>query len=49
VVVVAILYLGHGDMTTIKDSVTSMEEEEISSVSIIESLSVSDEGVDMME
>jgi hypothetical protein len=36
-------------MTTIKDSVTSMKEEELSSVSIIEPLSVSDEVVAMME
>jgi hypothetical protein len=32
-----------------KDSVTSMKEEEISSVSVIEPLSVSDEVVTMME
>jgi hypothetical protein len=36
-------------MTTIKDSVTSMKEEELSSISFIESLSVSDEIVAMME
>jgi hypothetical protein len=36
-------------MTTIKYSVTSMKEEELSSVSIIEPLSVSDEIVSMME
>jgi hypothetical protein len=36
-------------MTTIKDSVTSMEEEGISSVSIIEPLLVSYEFVAMME
>jgi hypothetical protein len=33
----------------IKDSVTSMKEEELSSVSVIEPLSVSDEIVVMME
>jgi hypothetical protein len=36
-------------MTTIKDSVTSMKEEELSSISIIEPLSVLDEVVAMME
>jgi hypothetical protein len=36
-------------MTTMKDRVTSMKEEEISSVSIIEPLSISDEVVTMME
>jgi hypothetical protein len=36
-------------MTTIKDSFTSMKEEELSSVSFIEPLSVSDEVVAMME
>jgi hypothetical protein len=36
-------------MTTIKDRVTSMKEEELSSVSVIEPLSVSDEVVAMME
>jgi hypothetical protein len=33
----------------IKDSVTSMKEEELSSVSVIEPLSISDEVVVMME
>jgi hypothetical protein len=36
-------------MTTIKDRVTSMKEEELSSVSVIEPLSISDEVVAMME
>jgi hypothetical protein len=36
-------------MTTIKDRVTSMKEEELHSVSVIESLLVSDEFVAMME
>jgi hypothetical protein len=36
-------------MTTIKDSVTSMKEEELSSISIIDPLSVSDEVAAMME
>jgi hypothetical protein len=36
-------------MTTIKDSITSMKEEELSSVSVIEPLLVSDEVVAMME
>jgi hypothetical protein len=36
-------------MTTIKDKVTSMKEEDIPSVSVIEPLSVSDEFVAMME
>jgi hypothetical protein len=36
-------------MTTIKDSVTSMKEEELSTVSVIQPLSVSDEVVAMME
>jgi hypothetical protein len=36
-------------MTTMKDRVTSMKEEELSSVSVIEPLSVSDEVVAMME
>jgi hypothetical protein len=36
-------------MTTMKDRVTSMKEEELSSVSIIEPLSISDEVVAMME
>jgi hypothetical protein len=38
----ALHYLGHGDMTTIKDRVTSMKEEELSLVSVIEPLSVLD-------
>jgi hypothetical protein len=41
--------LGHGDTTTIKDIFTSMKEEELPSVSVIEPLSVSDEVVAMME
>jgi hypothetical protein len=41
--------LGHGDTTTIKDSVTPMKEEELSSVSVIEPLSVSNEVVAMMK
>jgi hypothetical protein len=41
--------LGHGDRTTMKNRVTSMKEEELSSVSVIEPLSVSDETVDMIE
>ena len=36
-------------MTTIKDRVISMKEEELSSVSIIEPLSVSDETVVVIE
>jgi hypothetical protein len=36
-------------MTTIKDRVTSMKEEEIPSISIIEPLSVSDEAIVMMK
>jgi hypothetical protein len=36
-------------MTTIKDSVTSMKEEELSSISFIKPLLVSDEVVSMME
>jgi hypothetical protein len=36
-------------MTTIKDRVISMKEEELPSVSVIEPLSVSDEVVAMME
>jgi hypothetical protein len=36
-------------MTTIKDRVTSMKEEELHSVSVIEPLLVSDEVVAMME
>ena len=39
---------GHGDLT-IAYSVTSMKEEELSSVSIIEPLSILDEVVAMME
>jgi hypothetical protein len=38
-----------GDMTTIKYRVTSMKEEELHSVSVIEPLSVSDEVVAMMK
>jgi hypothetical protein len=38
-------YLGHGDMTTIVDRVTSMKEEEIILVSVIEPLLVSDKVV----
>ena len=41
----ALHFLGHGDMTTITDRVTSMKEEELPSVSVIEPLSVSDEVV----
>jgi hypothetical protein len=41
--------LGHGDITTIKNRVTSIKEEELPSVSVIEPLSVSDEVVAMME
>jgi hypothetical protein len=40
----AVHELGHGDMTTI-DRVTSMKEEEVLPVSVIEPLSVSDEVV----
>jgi len=36
-------------MTTIKDNVTSMKEEELSSVSVIEPLSVSNEVVVVIE
>jgi hypothetical protein len=36
-------------MTTMKDRVTSMKEEELSSVLVIEPLSISDEVVAMME
>jgi hypothetical protein len=36
-------------MTTIKDTVTSMKEEELHSVSVIEPLLISDEVVAMME
>jgi hypothetical protein len=36
-------------MTTIKDRFTSMREEELPSVSVIEPLSISDEVVAMME
>jgi hypothetical protein len=36
-------------MTTMKDRVTSVKEEELSSVSVIEPLSISDEVVSMME
>jgi hypothetical protein len=36
-------------MTTIKDRVTSMKEEELPSVSVIEPLSVSDEVVAVMK
>jgi hypothetical protein len=39
----------HGDMTTITDRVTSMKEEDLPSVSIIDPLLVSDEVVDVME
>jgi hypothetical protein len=41
--------LVHGDTTTIKDRVTSMKEEEIPSISVIDPLSVSYEVVAMME
>jgi hypothetical protein len=41
----AVHYLGHGDMTTMKDRVTFMREEELSSVSVIDPLSISDEVV----
>jgi hypothetical protein len=41
--------LGHGDLTTIKDRFTSMKEEELPSVSVIEPLSVLDEVVVMIE
>jgi hypothetical protein len=36
-------------MTTMKDRVTSMKEEELSSISVIEPLSVSDETVAVIE
>jgi hypothetical protein len=36
-------------MTTMKDRVTSMKEEELASVSVIEPLSVSDEAVAVIE
>jgi hypothetical protein len=36
-------------MTTIKDRVTSMKEEELPSLSVIEPLSVLDEAVSMIE
>jgi hypothetical protein len=36
-------------MTTMKDRVTSIKEEELSSISVIEPLSISDEVVAMME
>jgi hypothetical protein len=49
VAVGAVHQLGHGDMTMIKNNVTSMKEEELSSVSVIEPLLVSDEVVAMME
>jgi hypothetical protein len=49
VAVGAVHQLGHGDMTTIKYRVTSMKEEELPSVSVIEPLLVSDEVVPMME
>jgi hypothetical protein len=49
VAVGAVHYLGHGDMTTMKDSITSMKEEELSSVSFIEPLSVSDETIVVIE
>jgi hypothetical protein len=41
--------LGHGDMNTIKYRVTSMKEEELPSVSVIQPLSVSDGVVVMIE
>jgi hypothetical protein len=41
--------LGHGDTTTINDKVTSMKEEELHSILVIEPLLVSDEVVAMME
>jgi hypothetical protein len=41
--------LGHGDMTTMKDKVTSMKEEELASVSVIKTLLVSDEIVVVIE
>jgi hypothetical protein len=41
--------LVHGDMTRIKDRVTSMKEEELHSVSFIDPLLVLDEVVSMME
>jgi hypothetical protein len=40
--------LGHGDITTIKDRVTSMKEEELPSILVIEPLSVSDEVVSVI-
>jgi hypothetical protein len=49
VVVGAIHQLGHGDMTTMKDRVTYMKEEELSSVSVIEPLSISDETIAMIK
>jgi hypothetical protein len=36
-------------MTTMKDKVTSMKEEELASVSVIDPLSISDETIAMME
>jgi hypothetical protein len=41
--------LGYEDMTTIKDRVTSMKEEELPLVSVIEPLSALDEVVAMMK
>jgi hypothetical protein len=50
VVVGAVHYLDHGDMTKIKYRITSMkEEEELPLVSVIEPLSVSYEVVVVME
>jgi hypothetical protein len=49
VAVGTIHYLRHRDMTTIKDRFTSMKEEEIPSVSVIEPPSILDEVVDVIE
>jgi hypothetical protein len=49
VAVVALHYLGHGDMTTMKDKVTSMKEEKLASVSFIKPLLVSYETVVVIE
>jgi hypothetical protein len=45
----AVHYLGDGDMTTMKYRVTSMKEEELSSVLVIEPPSISDEVVIIIE
>jgi hypothetical protein len=45
----AVHWSGHGELTTLADRVTSMKEEELLSVLVIETLSVSDEAVSMIE